>query len=95
MSTIFLKIIRFTRYFVIGVAFIAASTYGWWPSVPPRFNQSATISPANVNHIIRYLSEDIGPRNYINYDHLKKASEFITQMFTSLILKKLPLLSRD
>lgn len=73
------------RATVFILVFIALTSFGW--NFFPRFNQKQADfhqTSENLKATVRHLSEDIGVRNYVSFDHLEKAAQYIESSFVKV-----------
>lgn len=89
MSTILRAIlktlVRLIRATLIAFFVVISTTYGWWLFLP-KFQELPFLkaSSERLEKTVRYLSEDIGVRNYAAYDKLESAAQYIKKSFKDL-----------
>jgi Zn-dependent M28 family amino/carboxypeptidase len=69
---------------VLGLIFL--TTIGWRPSSKFKMTLSKgeRTSSENMRKTVMYLSDELGVRNYVHYDHLEKSALYITNAFEAL-----------
>ncbi len=70
---------------IIAFLLIMSTTYGWKSSPSASFNVPPDQElPKRLENTVRVLSKDIGPRNYVFYENLNKAADFIKSTFQEM-----------
>ncbi len=75
-------------FIIILIVFLVMkiSKQGWRPSKTSDliFNDQDLQIADNLRQTVKYVAQDIGLRDYLNYDNLQKTAEFILDTFNSI-----------
>ncbi len=72
---------------IIVISLILGLTLFGWKNSPPQslfLGPQAKLIQIHLEEIVKYLSEDIGNRNYVNYEQLNMAADYIVGQFQKL-----------
>jgi len=81
-----MEIINLLVKAAIILVIIFLTTFGWRPVSKYKvvLSDEELASSKRVRRIVTFLSEDLGVRNYINYQNLQEAADFIQRSFEEI-----------
>jgi len=80
------RIIRLFIIISVTVVVMKTSAFGWrrLEQVDLKFSQQDYLAAQRLRQRVKYLSEDIGIRDYLNYANLEKSARFVEEEFKDL-----------